>query len=193
MTIQGSAVALGRGRFGELFRNMLGTAAGQRAAPAIIHAAAHGDFAPFAAAAAASSPAVAEGLYLSIVCTEAVPRIPRDASATTAGTFLGDYRVSQERLACSEWPRAELPADFYDPPHASIPILVLSGSMDSVTTPDWAREFCSATAGCTFVSIPISDTGPSTSARGPRGTASIGWPRTSSRTPGIPMRPASRT
>jgi pimeloyl-ACP methyl ester carboxylesterase len=160
LMVQDSAVALGRGRFGELFRNTLTSAAGQRAAPAVIHAAAHGDFAPFAAAAAGSSPAVAEGLYLSIVCTEAVPRIPRDASAATAGTFLGDYRVSQERLACSAWPRAELPADFYDPPRTSIPLLVLSGSMDGVTTPDWARQFCSETAGCTFVSIPDLGHGP---------------------------------
>lgn len=160
LMVQGSAVALGRGRFGELFRNTLGTAAGQRSAPAVIHAAAHGDFAPFAAAATAPSPPFAEGLYLSIVCAEAVPRIPRDASAETAGTFLGDYRVAQERLACSAWPRADLPADFYDAPHTSIPILVLSGSMDSVTTPDWAREFCAATTGCTLVSIPDLGHGP---------------------------------
>ena len=92
LTIQGSAVALGRGRFGELFRNMLGTAAGQRAAAAIIHAAAHGDFAPFAAAAAASSPAVAEGLY-------PVNRLHRSRAAHPAGRVGHDRRHVSRRLS----------------------------------------------------------------------------------------------
>jgi pimeloyl-ACP methyl ester carboxylesterase len=160
LTMRGGEVSLGRGRFAELFRNMLTTGAGQRGVPAIVHAAATGDFAPFAARASGPGPPFAMGLYLSIVCSEAVPRIPEDASPFTAGTFLGAYRVSQERFGCADWPRYAVPADFYDPLRTSVPILVISGTMDSVTTPDWAREFCSSTAACVGVNVPDLGHGP---------------------------------
>jgi hypothetical protein len=32
--------------------------------------------------------------------------------------------------------------------------------MDHVTTPDWSREFCATTGGCTLVSIPALGHGP---------------------------------
>jgi hypothetical protein len=161
MKAKGQTIQLRRGPFGELVRNMLGTTSGQRELPALIHAAARGDFTGFVATESGAAAPVAEGLYLSIVCSEAQPRIPADVAPFTAGTFLGSYRVDQERAACAHWPRHAVPSSFYQPPTDNgIPTLVLSGSMDHVATPDWAWEYCRTRKACTFVSIPEMGHGP---------------------------------
>jgi len=157
---KGGTIRLRRGPFGELFRNMMGTAAGQRRLPALIHAAAGGDFTGFVSDSSGAAAPVAEGLYLSIVCSEAQPRIPADVTPFTSGTFLGTYRVDQERAACARWPHRQVPDTFYAPPRDEVPVLVLSGSMDHVATPDWGREFCDSRKGCTFLSIPDMGHGP---------------------------------
>jgi pimeloyl-ACP methyl ester carboxylesterase len=159
--VKGRTIQLRRGPFGELVRNMLGTASGQRAVPALIHAAKGGDFTGFVQSNAGASAPVAEGLYLSIVCSEAQPRIPVDVTPYTSSTFLGSYRVDQERAACAHWPRFPVPASFYSaPPDKGTPVLVVSGSMDHVATPDWGWEFCRTLTRCTFASIPDMGHGP---------------------------------
>jgi pimeloyl-ACP methyl ester carboxylesterase len=161
VTANGKTIELRRGPFGELVRNMLGAASGQRSIPSLIHAAAGGDLTVFVSTDAGASARVAEGLYLSVVCSEAQPRIPDDIAPFTSGTFLGSYRVDQERAACAHWPRHPVAGSFYDPPSDSgIPMLVLSGSMDHVATPDWGWEFCRTMKRCTFASIPEMGHGP---------------------------------
>jgi pimeloyl-ACP methyl ester carboxylesterase len=153
-------VEVRRGPFGELVRNRLGTAAGQRSLPRLIHAAAQGDWSGLISEGGGGSAPVAEGVYLTIVCSEAEPRIPRDSTSLTSGTFLGAYRVEQERAACANWPRYPVPDAFYAAPPTGVPILVLSGAMDHVTAPDWAHAFCADRKGCTLVSIPGLGHGP---------------------------------
>ena len=51
------------------------------------------------------------------------------------GTFLGDYRLRQQREACALWPRAKLPADYANPIRGSAPVLILTGQWDPVTPP----------------------------------------------------------
>jgi hypothetical protein len=53
-----------------------------------------------------------------------------------------------------------VPESFYASPPDSVPVLVLSGSMDHVATPDWGWEFCRSRTACTFVSIPGMGHGP---------------------------------
>jgi pimeloyl-ACP methyl ester carboxylesterase len=160
VAVKGEQVAVTRGPFTEIVRNILTTAAGQRGLPRLIHAAAGGDFSGFVSGRAGAAAPVAEGLYLSIVCSEAIPRIPQDPTRFVAGTFLADYRVAREREACARWPRYHVSEDFYTAPRADIPILVMSGTMDHVTTPDWAREFCASTPRCTLVNVPDLGHGP---------------------------------
>jgi len=161
VTVKGETIELRRGPFGELVRNMLGTSTGQRAVLGLIHAAAGGDFTGFVATENGAAAPVAEGLYLSIVCSEAQPRIPADVTPFTSGTFLGSYRVDQERAACAHWPRRAVASSFYEPPPDNgIPTLVLSGSMDHVATPDWAWEYCRTRKNCTLVTIPEMGHGP---------------------------------
>jgi hypothetical protein len=139
---------------------MLGTAASQRTLPALIHAAAGGDFTGFVASDDGRAAPVADGLYLSIVCSEAQPRIPADVTSFTSGTFLGSYRIDQERAACAHWTSYPVPSGFYAAPPGGVPVLIISGSMDYVAAPEWGWEFCRTTRGCSFVTIPGFGHGP---------------------------------
>ncbi len=42
--------------------------------------------------------------------------------------------------ACSVWPAADLPADYFEPVRSDIPTLLLSGDLDPVTPPRWGEE-----------------------------------------------------
>ncbi len=150
-----------RGSFTEQVRNTFITAAGQRGFPAMVHASYEGDFGPFLRMLPDGPSPFAMGLYLTIACSEGATRIvPADIRRYTAGTFLRDYRVRQELAACAEWPKYELPADFFKPPESSPPLLVVSGEMDSVEPPDYAEQFCSKLQNCHLVIIPDLGHGP---------------------------------
>jgi pimeloyl-ACP methyl ester carboxylesterase len=149
-----------RGPFGEAIRTLLSTAAGQRRLPEIIHRAAGGDFTPFLATVSTGPPG-AEGLYLTIACSEGGARITdSDVRRHTVGTFLGDYRVSHERSACAAWRTYAVPDSFFTPPAAAPPVLVVSGGMDHVTPPDWAEAFCSTLPSCRLLRVPALGHGP---------------------------------
>lgn len=156
-----SQVALREGPFAEAVRTMLGTAARQRELPLVIHAAARGDFGPFLERLPTDSSAFAEGLYLSVTCSEGSARIlPEEVDRYTTDTFLGDYRVRQEQQACAQWPRSSPDARSFEPPASAPPLLILSGELDHVASPDWAARFCAAQPSCRLVSVPDMGHGP---------------------------------
>jgi pimeloyl-ACP methyl ester carboxylesterase len=107
--------------------------------PLVIDSASHGDFAPFAAQATATSAIgdqISEGMYFSVVCAEDAPLATPDAvAAHTRGTLLGDAFAKSLLEVCSFWPRGPVPADFHDPVASSVPVLLLSGDLDPVTPP----------------------------------------------------------
>jgi len=76
-----------------------------------------------------------EGLYLSITCAEDVPFLPQDAEARDEGTFLGSYRIREQRAACAEWPRGKKPPHHSQPVRSKVPVLITSGELDPVTPP----------------------------------------------------------
>jgi pimeloyl-ACP methyl ester carboxylesterase len=161
VTLAGSAPArrntieIRRGELGEAVRNLMGSAAGQRRLPWIIHRAAAGDFGTLLGALPSGRAPYAAGLYLSIECTEGTARIdPADVAPATGGTFLGDYRVRAQLAACAAWPRASLPDGFFTPATAEIPVLMLSGDADHVAPPEWAAEVCAALPRCRLLRIP---------------------------------------
>jgi len=83
----------------------------------------------------------ADGLYLSITCAEDVPFISKkEAKRLTKKTFMGDYRVAQQKRACANWIRGEIPADFLEPVRSDIPVLILAGEWDPVTPVSVAKE-----------------------------------------------------
>ena len=50
-------------------------------------------------------------------------------------TFLGDYRLRQQREACTLWARGEIPSDYANPVQSKVPVLLLTGEWDPVTPP----------------------------------------------------------
>lgn len=134
-----AALVIRRDVFGEAFRGVLGSRPWE--VPFVVHRAAAGDFQPFfeRIPLGRASP-FAEGLYLSVTCTEGTSRITdEEARAASRGTFLGDYRVSQQRRACREWPKGKPPDDAAQP-RTDVPVLLLAGTADHVTPVSWAHE-----------------------------------------------------
>jgi hypothetical protein len=108
--------------------------------PLYMHRAYLGDWAPFLRQAVAyfDDPDWSIGVYLSVTCAEDVPRIDLAAVAgETAGTYLGDDRVRQQVAACSFWPAAKLPPEFWEPVRSVAPVLIVSGWLDPATPPEW--------------------------------------------------------
>ena len=133
-------VKLSRDLAAEAIRYMLYTPAPAGRIPLVIHRAAEGDFAPLAQFAlrfrinlvATGS----NGMYLSVTCAEDLPWIkPGEGERMAQNTFLGDYRLRQQREACALWPRAEIERDYSQPVRADAPVLILTGEWDPVTPP----------------------------------------------------------
>lgn len=76
------------------------------------------------------------GMWLAVTCTEDIPLITdAEVEAATAGSVLGDYRVSYHREACKVWPAGEIPEGYSEHVRSDVPVLVLSGDYDPVTPP----------------------------------------------------------
>ncbi len=133
-------VKLSRDLAAEAIRYMLYNPGAASDVPLFIHLAAQGDFAPLAEAALRYRRGIvasgSNGLYFSITCAEDLPWIkPGDGERLAADTFLGDYRLRQQREACTLWPRATIPSDYSDPVRSAAPVLILTGEWDPVTPP----------------------------------------------------------
>ncbi len=111
--------------------------------PLYIHRAAQGDFGPMMRMTIEdrTDPHWNIGAYLSITCAEDVARIdPREVPAIIADTYQGDDRIRDQIEACSFWPKAQVPEDFFKPVESVIPTLLLTGWFDPATPPEWAVE-----------------------------------------------------
>lgn len=163
-TVDGVPVTFARGQFAEDTRFALYNARSSTVLPYVIHRAATGDFEPFARIAMILEPELrsllANGMFLSVTCAEDVPFIAPEAIAPAlANTYLGDYRVAMQVAACKVWPRGEVPADFHDPVKSTVPALILSGSYDPVTPPQWAEAALPTLPHARHVLIPASHHG----------------------------------
>lgn len=133
-------VELSRDLAGEAIRYMLYQSGAASRIPLFLHLAAQGDFAPLAETAIFYRQRLvstgSNGMYLSVTCAEDLPWIkPGEGERNGANTFLGDYRLRQQREACALWPRADIPKDYAEPTRADVPALILTGQWDPVTPP----------------------------------------------------------
>ena len=133
-----SKVRLSRDLAGEAVRYMLYQSGSASRIPLILHTAAAGNFVPLAESAIFYRREIvatgANGMYLSVTCAEDLPWIkPGEATQPNDETFLGDYRLRQQREACLLWPRGEIPKDYAAPTRSDTPALILSGQWDPVT------------------------------------------------------------
>ncbi len=113
-------VKLSRDLAAEAIRYMLYNPVPATRVPLTLHLAAQGNFVPLAQHALFVSQNLvgtgSNGMYLSVTCAEDLPWIkPGEGERLAANTFLGDYRLRQQREACALWPRAEVERDYAEP------------------------------------------------------------------------------
>jgi pimeloyl-ACP methyl ester carboxylesterase len=79
----------------------------------------------------------AAGMHFSVVCAEDLPRMRMKAQtpAQAPGADFGDSFAAYYQRVCADWPRGDVPADFYTLPASAVATLVLSGGADPVTPP----------------------------------------------------------
>jgi pimeloyl-ACP methyl ester carboxylesterase len=109
--------------------------------PLLLSSAARSDVAPLAAqfliVTARVGETMAEGMGISVVCSEDFPFLEEEAIVErTQDTYLGALQTDSLKLVCPLWPRGEVPADFKTPVSPSAPVLLLSGEADPVTPPE---------------------------------------------------------
>ena len=109
--------------------------------PLLLSSAARSDLAPLAAqfliVTASVGETMAEGMGISVVCSEDFPFFEEEAiTERNRDTYLGALQTDSLKLVCPLWPRGEAPADFKSPVPSSAPVLLLSGEADPVTPPE---------------------------------------------------------
>ena len=134
----GRQVTISEGLFAEAVRNLLYNPASAPAATRIIQTAAEGDFDAAAASILrlrrAFSTDLSLGMFLSVTCTEDIPRIdPSRIDEAVRGTFLGSYRIRQQMAACRQWPAGVRRPDSARPVVSDVASLLFSGDLDPVT------------------------------------------------------------
>ena len=131
--------------FVETIRHALYFPAGATYIPVTIERAYRGDYRPLgemvSQMALFFSNIQADGLNLSVTCVEDIPFVTEaDVTRESAGTFEGDARVRAQQRACKLWNVNPAPATFVDPVRSDAPILMISGTDDPATPPEYARE-----------------------------------------------------
>jgi pimeloyl-ACP methyl ester carboxylesterase len=133
-------ISLSRNLAAEAVRYMLYQPGAASRIPLFLHLAAEGNFVPLTEAALSYRRQIvatgSNGMYLSVTCAEDLPWIKRgEGERNGVNTFLGDYRLRQQRAACELWPRGTIPKNYSEPTRANVPALILTGEWDPVTPP----------------------------------------------------------
>lgn len=124
--------------FLEKIRTMLYLPGTARRVPSVLRKAADGDFQMQASDVGRS---FADGLYLSITCSESLAMMDLDAAiAESDATQFGAYRLRRQNDACRHWPKAAPDRRLLEVAESEVPVLFISGAIDPVTPPDWAAE-----------------------------------------------------
>lgn len=86
--------------------------------------------------------AIAVGMNDTVACTEDIPFYdPRRVERSVLEqTFLGATQLDALLTVCKIWPHGPIDPDFHTPLHSDVPALLLSGSDDPVTPPEYGDE-----------------------------------------------------
>lgn len=124
--------------------------------PLMIHLAYIGDYQPLAQKLAIKPDnSIPKGVYLSIVCSEEIPKFdPAALPAASAGSFLGSFRINREILACEQWPLGWHPKDYRTPVKSDVPALVMNGSLDHVTPPRYGEHVAQSLSNSKHLILP---------------------------------------
>ncbi len=140
-------------------RSMLYSSSSSKWIPAFIHWAAQGIFSPITEYTSDYlrwvNENIMDGMFLCVTCTETIPYINyEEARALAQGTFMGTYRLEQQKNACDWWVTGDLPADFREMYMMDIPALIISGEIDPVTPPQYGEELASYLPNSLHIIIP---------------------------------------
>ena len=152
-------VKLSRDLAAETIRYMLYSPVPASRIPLMIHLASQGDFGPMTRAALQFRTNLvatgSNGMYLSVTCAEDLPWIkPGEGERIAANTFLGDYRLRQQREACELWPRATIERDYAQPVRSDVPVLILTGEWDPVTPPLYGEATAKSLKNSLHIVVP---------------------------------------
>ena len=139
--------------FLEKLRNFMYAPASRVRVPLLLSRAARGDFADFTRAGPGSR-TFADGLYLSITCSESFDRMDvAGAIAAARATSFGAYRLERQAEACRHWPgiKAAPPAR---EKRSAVPVLFIAGELDPVSPAEWAQEAAANFSNATLVRVP---------------------------------------
>jgi len=150
---------LSRDLAAEAIRYMLYSPVPASRVPLMIHLAAQGNYVPLTRTAVEYRRNLvgtgSNGMYLSVTCAEDLPWIkPGEAERMAENTFLGDYRLRQQREACALWPRAEIERDYAQPTKSDVPVLILTGQWDPVTPPSNGDRIAKSLSNSLHVVVP---------------------------------------
>jgi pimeloyl-ACP methyl ester carboxylesterase len=138
-------VALSREVFADSLRHALYADEGAAYVPYIVERAYAYDYAPLSRLIEVTTTGfgrdLAMGLNLSVTCAEDIPFISEpEIARTSAGSFLGDTRVRAQQHACAIWNVRPVAPAFAWPVSSTAPVLMISGSDDPATPPQYGRE-----------------------------------------------------
>src|SRR5215470_3813468 len=157
-TKQPTTIAFSKGRFAETIRNLLYMVPTANRIPAMLHSAAAGDWAPlvqFSAQRRMDSSGFPFGMWMSYVCAEDIAYIDKARERELSrDTLLGNYRVEQQKAACALWPAAHLPNGWDKPQNSDVPLLLMIGALDIITSPARAREIAKPLRNSLVVEVP---------------------------------------
>jgi len=120
---------------------MLRSSRASRALPALVSRLADGDFGQVESMQRPGAPPpIPRGVYLSIACTEELPRITRDDQERAhEPTRLGSGEwFDEEMRECEVWGSGRVPEGFWEPVASDVPVLLVTGDEDYVTPPAYA-------------------------------------------------------
>jgi len=99
--------------------------------------------------------AMSEGMFLSVVCAEDVPRTsPEEIAQQAEGKFLGTAFFDTRMKPCEFWPRGAVADAYYQPVTSAKPVLILSGADDPVTPPSWGDHVARHLSNAKHIIVP---------------------------------------
>jgi pimeloyl-ACP methyl ester carboxylesterase len=112
--------------------------------PALLHEAHEGNYAPLANQTSTTLRRLPESLSFpmsnSVICTEDVPFAAAGSREGLDATYLGTTIVDALAEICGQWPAGAIDADLKMPLVSDRPVLLLSGSNDPITPPEYAAR-----------------------------------------------------
>ena len=98
---------------------------------------------------------MSEGMFLSVVCAEDMPRITAaDIARESSRRFIGTAMFDTRMKPCEFWPAGSVTADYYEPVVSARPVLIFSGADDPVTPPIWGEQVAARLPHARHVVVP---------------------------------------